>query len=468
MAALDGSRGATVLLPEGDIFASITIDNGGGPGTTIDNLTLAGRGKFATRLHAPVEEFVDEEDQAFFAQKNLPVITTNPSRNTVRLVLRDFGIEGSVPDINGITVTRPFGSANMHGLHMKLHRGYQLSEVTYERLNVVDCAGVGLLLDIDLSQGSGGAHMQHHVASEVNIERCFGGGLYLDGAGIMESAFRDCYISHCGRQGDNDPESHVGSRPAIRLIPNGAPFGPTGITFENLTTNMAQITDGYDGTPVMHSDSTHALVLSGCDFEQGSPMLRLSGPTTGLVVSGCKFQQDPESPTSPACPRAIDIESCEAPTFTGCVFNGNIEDGIGSDSQVANARRVEVHNLAFNGTGKAVNLSSWTQIDNQKRIRSYAKNMALAPFEDINFDPPTFLFNLETISHYYPEGGTPDNDQISDGFTVTLRPYDAGHTFTIVHGTGNIRTRSGANLTITGHQTITLRWYAELALWLEV
>jgi hypothetical protein len=464
----DDNRGATVLFPEGDIFGSFSLQSSGG---SVDgNVTIAGRGRYVTRFYPGVDETVIGFDMIGYTQKNEPVFTTDPNRRTVRIQFRDLGIDGVLPQVTGQnTFTRPNGSDEMHGIHLQVNRHVDANDalwidpVVIERVDVRRCQGQGIRLETRQNVGAGGAHIQFVSMRDLAIDECRNGALYLLGD-IIESTISDVSITRGGQRGVS----------AVLLAPQDvnstANNGPSGVTFINLTcnTNDSATSENTAALAIgmVHLRRALNIKMIGCDLEQAAIHLYLQDDLTrNFAAIGCKFQQE----KGPGAIAAVTINACDGATFTACSINGNITDGIQatSGSTVANAKPVETHNLDFNGSGKAVNISTWTQIDSHKRIRAYARNMALAPYTVGN--PPTeFYYDLEDISHYYEESGTPHNDQIADGYTVTLRPWHTNHVFTIVDDTGNIRTRSGANVTITGHQTITLRWYAELARWLEV
>lgn len=400
------TTGGTLLFPSGTWKFNLTASNG---------VNIVGTGVKSTILRPATDE---------------AVIKTKLTDNTANVVYRDFQIYGN----NTFTTQGD-------GIRLKATTaGKFISNVIINNVLIKECGRYGLMT---YGTSTSGPFVQQLTMGNMNIYDCVDSGLYIDGY-LFEGILINVFIYRNGDATKPNVKSVLNTGGIHRLKWLGGVCHHTNYP----TTGIA--------AQFQHS---HGVSIEGVAFEHGDKLLNFTGGLTGQIdVSRNRFV------VVNATTSAIEIEDVNCGVIennyfaaSGATMTNAIYDTASGTSRIKNLR---IESNRFAGT--------ITNTVNMNFNATIATGVIYAYRDLLRVDTESAAAS-DDLDYVYDQSGTASVAQLQHGQTITIRALNSVHDVVIKHGTGNLMTKTGLDITLDEtYKTATFKWDINLAKWLEI
>jgi len=410
---LNSIGGGDLYFPAGNYKANLTL---------LSNVTLVGVSSRSSMIKP-------------FTTGN--VITVSTTSSTVRIGLRNIGIEGNIAD------------ATCNGLNLvPVAAGTFVNDINLENVYIWNCGNAGLYA---AGTNSAGPFVQLLYCKNVEIHLNKQRNVVLHGA-VYETTFIH------GAVGPFTQTDGTGRNVSLEFDAT-ANTNPGRVRFYGVIMNALPATTSSDFYPSIWIGAGSELGFYDCDFEEAQPSIYTENFSLiqGINITNCRFAY------TASTTRAIWLKSVKSLVVKNCAFScaGTLTNAVYFDasSSMSNITHFEItpNFYASSVSVPFADAASYYQLtDGSNNIKFYRDYMIVA---GAGFAPA----NLNNIVDEYNH-----TNGFVEGTTITLAPFSTTSTVTVTNG-GNISLSGGASFALAAlRNTLTLRWNIQQNKWIEV
>lgn len=402
------TTGGTLKFPSGTWKFNLTASNG---------VNIRGTGVKSTILRPATDE---------------AVIKTKLTDNTANVVYKNFQIYGDS------TFT-----TQGDGIRLKATTaGKFISNVILDNVLIKECGRYGLTT---YGSSTSGPFVQQLTLRNVNIYDSVRSGLYVDGY-LFEAVFENAFIYRNGNA----------TYPNVESVLNGASGAINRLSWIGGVCHHTSYPTTGIAAKFSHSQGVS---IEGVAFEHGNKLINFVGNQTGQIdIKRNRFV------VTNATTSAIEIEDVDSGEIANNYFAGSgatmtnaIYDNASATSRIKNLR---IHANRYAGT-----ITNTLNMNFNVTIATGA----IYAYRDLLRVDTEAAAASDDLDYIYDQSGTASVAQLQHGQMITIRALNAVHDVVVKHGTGNIMTKAGTDITLDEtYKTVTLRWDINLAKWLEI
>jgi len=372
-------------------------------------------------------EGIGQGDTILFPATDDAVIKTLLTDNTVRVVFKNFRIDGTFAKATFTT---------SDGIRLGATTADKFVDtIRFENVRIDDMGRYGLYCFGDTNN-----FVQDLYADQLKIYDCTKAGLYVSGH-VLEFLFNASWFARNGDASNPSVEFVLDTKRANR------------INFTSCRFNHADYSTTGTAAKFQAVDQ---LSFKNCDFEEADIMLHvLHSLSRGLGVKECNFA------STGNVTKAIYLQDINGAEIGTSVFasTGTMTTGILGDSAINRLR-----NIKIDATNVYSNVTTPVDITNNTTIDT-GKIYAYQDYMRVNTEASAATDNLDYI---YDSSGSDVVTGLQHGQEVTIRPFNTARSVVITND-GNIVTATGYSVSLdTDESTFTCKWDNTLSKWVQV